>query len=211
MRFFIPRDHYQRLLLFALLVFLAVSCIRPPFLDFLLMQHAPTLVAIAFLGWLTNQIHLSRFSFTTIVAFMALHIIGARYLYSYTPYDDWTEAISGVRISDLLGFQRNHFDRLVHFCWGFLIVIPIQEAERRYLKLTALVSSVLAIEAILATSAGYEILEWWVAVLFAADWAESFLGQQGDPFDAQKDMALALVGAILSMLCFGRNDRWKKN
>ena len=108
------------------------------------MQHAPTVVFIAFLGWLVNRIRLSRFSYAAIVAFLIMHIIGARYLYSYTPYDELAESVLGVRISDLFGFERNHYDRLVHFLWGFLIAIPIQEFERRYLKLSAIVSSILA-------------------------------------------------------------------
>jgi len=202
--FVLPRDRFQLQLILVAWLVLIVSCIRPPWMQFLLMQHFPTLIVLLFLGWLSNRIQFSRVSYTAILVFLILHIIGARYLYSYTPYDAVTEKLLGFRVTEVFGFQRNHYDRLVHFFWGFLIVIPIQESERRYLKLSPLVSGVLAVEAILATSALYELVEWWVAEVFAADWAESFLGQQGDPFDAQKDMALALVGAILSMSLFGR-------
>ena len=69
----------------------------------------------------------------------------------------------------------------------------------RYFGLSAKLSDVLAVECILATSAAYELGEWLVAVFFAPEWAEAFLGQQGDIFDAQKDMALATVGAMLSI------------
>lgn len=206
----VPQDRFQRLLYYLLWLVLVISCIDPPWMDFLLMQHAPTVVVIVFLGWLSNRMRLSQFSYAAIALFLVMHILGARYLYSYTPYDKLAEFIFGMGISEFFGFERNHYDRLVHFLWGFLIAIPIQEAERRYLKLSAFASSVLAVEAILATSAAYEILEWWVAVVFAADWAESFLGQQGDPFDAQKDMALAFLGALLSMALFGRNTRWQE-
>ena len=79
------------------------------------------------------------------------------------------------------------------------MAVPIQEFQRRYLQLSVGISSILAVECILATSAAYELVEWLVAIVFTPTWAEQFLGQQGDPFDAQKDMALATAGAILSV------------
>ena len=71
-------------------------------------------------------------------------------------------------------------------------------------------SSVLAIECILATSAGYELIEWFVAIVFTPDWAEQFLGQQGDMFDAQKDMALATLGAVVSFSILAAMNRWRR-
>lgn len=131
-------------------------------------------------------------------------------MYSYTPYDQWAEALFGINISETFGFKRNHYDRLVHFSYGLLLVIPVQEIERRYLRLSLLVSSVLAIEFILATSAAYELIEWLIAVTFAPDWAESFLGQQGDVFDAQKDTALATAGAVISVSLIAGIDRLRR-
>jgi putative membrane protein len=69
---------------------------------------------------------------------------------------------------------------------------------------------VLAIECILATSAGYELLEWLVAVVFTPEWADSFLGQQGDLFDGQKDTALATAGAVLSISVMAVANRRRK-
>ena len=79
------------------------------------------------------------------------------------------------------------------------MAVPIQEFERRHLGLSIPLSSVLAIECILATSAGYELIEWLVAIIFTPEWADQFLGHQGDVFDAHKDMALATSGAVLSI------------
>jgi putative membrane protein len=184
------------------LLFLAVfvaSCIRPPYADFLLMQHVPTALAAVVLGWVSNRFVISRLSFAAIILFLCLHTVGARYLYSYTPYDAWSERLLGINITETFGFERNHYDRLVHFSFGLLLAVPVQEFERRYLGLSLAVASVLAIECIIATSASYEMIEWLVAVVFTPEWADQFLGQQGDPFDAQKDMALATAGAILSI------------
>jgi putative membrane protein len=117
----------------------------------------------------------------------------------------------GINITRAFGFQRNHYDRLVHFSFGFLMAVPIQEIERRYLRLSVAVSSVLAIECIIATSASYELIEWLVAVIFTPEWADQFLGQQGDMFDAQKDMALATTGAMVSIGFLALVNRWRRN
>lgn len=204
-----PRDGVQRaLFVFFLLVFVA-SCIRPPYADFLLMQHVPTALAALVLGWVSNRFVISRLSFAAIILFLCLHTVGARYLYSYTPYDVWSKRLLGLNITETFGFQRNHYDRVVHFSFGLLLAVPVQEFERRYLGLSLTVASVLAIECILATSAGYELLEWFVAVVFTPEWADQFLGQQGDPFDAQKDMALATGGAILSISLVTLMSWWR--
>ncbi|MDA0832810.1 MAG: DUF2238 domain-containing protein [Planctomycetota bacterium] len=195
----LPHDRFQQVLFSCFLLFLVASCINPPYPNFLLMQHVPTLLAAWLLAYLSNRFEISRFSFASIVLFLALHTIGARYLYSYTPYDAWSEKFFGFGINETFGFERNHYDRLVHFSFGLLMAVPIQEFERRYLRLSPKVASLLAIECILATSAAYELLEWLVAVVFTPDWADKFLGQQGDIFDAQKDTALATLGAMISI------------
>ena len=205
----LPRDRFQRVLFLFFLVFFAGSCVAPPYRQFLLMQHVPTVLAALLLACLSNRFAVSRLSFSSIIVFLCLHTLGARYLYSYVPYDVWSEQILGIRVNDLFGFQRNHYDRVVHFSYGLLLAVPIQEFERRHLRLSVTLSSVLAIECIIATSAGYELIEWLVAIVFTPDWADQFLGQQGDMFDAQKDMALATAGAILSISVLAVTNRWR--
>ena len=195
----LPNDRYQQILFVIFLVFFAGSCVAPPYREFLLMQHVPTVLAALLLVYLSSRFAISRLSFSSIIVFLGLHTLGARYLYSYVPYDVWSEQLLGVNISELFGLQRNHYDRLVHFSYGLLLAVPIQEFERRHLGLSLALSSVLAVECIIATSATYEVIEWLVAVVFTPTWADQFLGQQGDIFDAQKDMALATAGAILSI------------
>jgi len=163
------------------------------------MQHAPTVLGGLLLTFLANRFDISCLSFASVTLFLCLHSLGARYLYSYVPYDQWSQQLLGINISEIFGFERNHYDRFVHFSYGLLIVVPIQEFERRYLRLSHAIASLLAVECILATSAAYELLEWLVAIVFTPTWAEQFLGHQGDPFDAQKDMALATAGAIFSV------------
>lgn len=194
----LPREGHVRLTLLALVVFFIGCCLDPPYVDYQLMQQAPTAVAIVALAVVWRWFPLGRLNTLFVALFLALHALGARYLYSYTPYDEWTAALFRARLSDLFGWERNHFDRFVHFCYGLLIVGPIREFEYRYLALSRLWATLLAIEAILATSAGYEIFEWIVAIVFSHEYADQFLGQQGDAFDAQKDMALAAAGAVVA-------------
>ena len=205
----LPGDGFQRTLFVCFLVFFVGSCIKPPFLQFLMMQHVPTVLAVLLLGYLSNRFVISRFSFSSIILYLCLHTLGARYLYSYTPYDRWSLAAFGISITDSFGFERNHYDRLVHLSYGLLLALPVQEFERRSLKLSHFVASILAVEFILATSAAYELIEWLVAVVFTPDWAESFLGQQGDIFDAQKDIGLATSGAIISIGASMVVSRWR--
>ena len=93
---------------------------------------------------------------------------------------------------------RNHYDRLVHFCFGLLFVYPIAHYFRLRLRISGRWSAILAVTAIIAASALYEIAEWLTAMICAPDWADAYNGQQGDPWDAQRDMAIATVGALIS-------------
>ena len=205
---FLARDRFQIVLLLLFLLFFVVSCVNPPYRQFLLMQHVPTVLAAMLLAYLSNKFIIGRWSFSSIILFLCLHTLGARYLYSYVPYDVWTDKLLGVRLSEIFGFQRNHYDRVVHFSYGLLLAVPVQEFERRYLRLSKVLTALLAVEFIIATSAIYELLEWLVAVVFTPEWADKFLGQQGDIFDAQKDTALATAGAVVSISLVAVWDRW---
>ena len=84
--------------LFFLACFVA-SCIKPPYVDFLLMQHVPTFMAAVALAYVSNRFVISRLSFAAIILFLCLHTLGAHYLYSYVPYDAWSEQLFGVDVT----------------------------------------------------------------------------------------------------------------
>jgi putative membrane protein len=194
----LPLDRVNRHLLAFLLLALAVSCIRQPYLDYFGMQHAPTVLAVTALVYAERRGLLDRAGFALIIMFLLLHVLGARYLYSYTPYDDWSQAFLGFRLTDRLGFERNHYDRVVHLCFGLLLTYPLMQYFRQQRMQPPLAAAVLAICVIAAASAVYEIGEWLTAAIFAPDWAEAYTGQQGDAWDAQKDMALAIAGSVVA-------------
>ena len=105
--------------------------------------------------------------------------------------------------SDSFGWTRNHYDRLVHFAYGLLITVPF--FEWHYSKPSSRWDSaaIASLSFILATSSIYEIFEWQLAQFAAPETAESYNGQQGDSWDAQKDMALAACGSLLSLAILG--------
>jgi putative membrane protein len=189
----------NRAMLALFLVAWCVSCIAVPYPKYFALQHVPTVVAVVALVIIDRRFGLDRLSFGLIITFLLLHLVGARYLYSFAPYDDWAQALLGVRISDQFGFERNHYDRLVHFAFGLLFVYPLWRFVETQAKLSGFWSAVAAMCIVLAASAVYEIAEWLMAVAFAPDWAESYNGQQGDLWDAQKDMALAAGGGLVSI------------
>jgi putative membrane protein len=210
----LPRGRAQRLLFIASLALFGLSCINPPYPQFFVLEHIPTLAAIAVLVVVERRVGISALSYSLLAAFFLLHVLGARYLYSYVPYDEWSEALFGVTISDAFGFRRNHYDRLVHFLYGVLVAVPVYRFQVRWLKLTPVWSAAFALQFILATGAVYELAEWLVAITMAPDWAEAYNGQQGDVWDPQRDMLLAVVGAMLSLatvLAFGAGRRARKN
>ena len=130
---------------------------------------------------------------------MALHTLGGRYAYSNVPYDDWARALTGTTLSDAFGWTRNHYDRLVHFAFGALSVVPVAEIARRWGGLSRRGAAFTVLGWVLATSCLYEIFEWLLTIVAAGETADRYNGQQGDIWDAQKDMALAALGAILVM------------
>jgi putative membrane protein len=198
-RLILPDDAWNRFALAVFLALWAISCIRVPYPKYFWLQHVPTVAVVVVLAIVQNRLHISRLSYALILAFMLLHVLGARYLYSYVPYDDWSERLVGYRITDRFHFTRNHYDRQVHFFFGLLLVVPAWRFSLRIVGTTAWWSAVFAFSAIMAASAIYEVFEWLVAVIMAPDWAESYNGQQGDMWDAQRDMALAALGAVLGI------------
>lgn len=147
----------------------------------------------------------ARFQFTPLVyRLVFIHclilMVGAHYTYAQVPMGFW--------VQDLLDLGRNHYDRLGHLAQGFIPAILVREM---LIRKTPLVSGkwlfFLVTSVCLAISACYEFIEWWTALL-GGESAEAFLGTQGDVWDTQWDMFLALLGAILGQLSLSRiHDR----
>jgi putative membrane protein len=162
------------------------------------LHHSLTVIALAGLLCLQRRWPLPLSSFVLILVFLTLHTIAARWIYSYVPYDQWAQALFGVRLSDVFGWRRNAFDRLVHLAYGlclapvlFRFLVDRRGWRRGWAALAA-------VDIIISTGALYELFEWGIALALAPDAAEAYNGQQGDLFDAQKDMAIAAAGAVIA-------------
>lgn len=142
----------------------------------------------------------SRVSYTLIFVFLCLHAVGAHYTYAQVPYDRAWQALTGSTFNELMGWERNHFDRLVHFCYGLLFAYPLREVFLRVAQARGFWGYFLPLDFALATSAMFELFEWGAAAVFGGDLGVAYLGTQGDEWDAHKDMLLAGTGATIAML-----------
>lgn len=164
--------------------------------NILVLIFVPLMVG---LGW---YFRLSNLSYTLIAIFMVLHLIGAHYTYSEVPF--------GYTLQRWWGAERNLYDRLVHFSFGFLVAYPVREVFIRLVRVKGFWSYYLPLDVTLSFSALYEVIEWQVAARVDPAAGLAFLGTQGDIWDAQKDMLLAGLGAMLAMLVIALLN-WRYN
>ncbi|MDB6060674.1 MAG: rane protein [Verrucomicrobiaceae bacterium] len=173
-----------------------------------LLENALPAIAIPLLIFTYRWQRFTNTTYTLLLVFMLLHAIGAHYTYAKVPYDDWFQTLSGHRLNDLLGLQRNAFDRLVHFLYGALLFPVFWELFAphidgrgwRYFLVGAFITSHAGI---------YEVIEWLAAAGFGGDLGTAYLGTQGDEWDAQKDMAMAMCGTLLTIAIMLLGD-WRK-
>lgn len=168
-----------------------------------LLENLLVFAAIPLLVATRTRMRFTRASYVCMFVFFALHSIGAHYTYALVPYDRWWEMLTGSTVSELLGWERNHYDRLVHFLYGALMLPPATELLDRYAPPRYGWRWVMPVLFIASHSAIYETVEWIAALVVAPDLGSAYLGTQGDEWDAQKDVALATSGAALSMLVIG--------
>lgn len=176
------------------------SLVDTPYPALAPLQNLPTLAIVAGLWLALRRWPMPTSAVACIALFMALHTIGGRYIYSYVPYEQWLGALGLHSIDQAWGLPRNSWDRLVHFSFGAMWVWPIACWLSRHRGLSPALASYIAVEFVLAGSAVYEIFEWQLTVVMAGPDADAYNGQQGDPWDAQKDMALAGLGALTTAI-----------
>ena len=198
----IPRPplHAVALVLGAVfLVEFVVSGISPIARDAWLLENVIVVVGVAILATTWRKFPFSRISYTMVFLFLSLHEIGAHYTYSLVPYDEACMRVFGFSLNEALGFERNHFDRAIHFAYGLLLTYPIREVYVRVVDVRGVWGYVLPLGFTMSTSMIYELIEWGAAVIFGGDLGMHYLGTQGDIWDAHWDMLLATLGAVIAM------------
>ena len=183
----------------AVFIVMVLASIAPLDWSSYLLHQLGTLLFLALILVAYRYWYISSRSYVLAVIFLFIHIIGARYLYSYVPYDDWTQQLFGVQLGEFFGWQRNMYDRLVHFSYGLLLFNAMVESAKFIFKIRS-VKLLIAIALMMNMSSSllYELLEWGVASTLSPEAAEAYNGQQGDVWDAHKDMALALLGGLIA-------------
>lgn len=155
-------------------------------------ENALTILFIGALAITHKRFRFSDASYTLMLIYIVLHVYGAMHTYAENPLGYW--------LKDKLHWERNHYDRIVHFSFGFLLTYPMRDWFLNHFKWPRWVCWVLPVEITMSFSAAYELIEWAVADVFFPAQGPAYLGTQGDVWDAQKDMGLAFAGAVLTMV-----------
>lgn len=195
---FNPRDRYRLMLFTLYLLWWLVLAIAPWYREDWLLENVLVFVLLPFVVAVHRR--LSNAAVSALFVFFVLHAVGAHYTYAEVPYDAWSEALFGQSISSLIGLERNHFDRLVHFLYGLLITPTAIELIDSRVTQRGLWRYLVPFTFMASHAAIYEVIEWLAATWFGGDLGVAYLGTQGDVWDAQKDSALAIVGALIAVL-----------
>jgi putative membrane protein len=191
---------YEYVLLAIVLAVLVWSGLHPHDRFTWLLEVGPVLIGLPIVIATHRRFPLTPLLATLLTAHAVILMVGGRYTYAMVPAGFW--------VQEWLGLARNHYDRLGHFAQGFVPAILAREIlwRRSPLRGSRWLGFVV-VSICLAFSAFYELIEWWTAAA-SGEAADAFLGTQGDPWDTQWDMFLALVGAATSLLLLARvHDR----
>ena len=193
----IMKKNYEPMLLLAVaVVFLGLSGISPNDRLTWGLEIFPVVIAIPILFRTYRRFPLTKLLYRLLVLHAFILVVGGHYTYVEVPIGYW--------VQDIFDLERNHYDRLGHFAQGFVPAILVREI---LIRCSPLEDSkwlpFLVISVCLAFSAVYELLEWWSALLLGQS-AMAFLGTQGDIWDTQWDMFLALTGAITALIALSK-------
>jgi putative membrane protein len=193
---------YPLTLLALYTLFWIALAIAPVFRKDWLLENMLVFISIPLFVLTARLLRFSNFTYTCLFVFFCLHAVGAHYTYALVPYDDWFRSLTGGTLNDLLGFERNHFDRLVHFLYGLLLAPAAVEIFAHYGRYARSWAYLFPFLFMASHAAIYEVIEWGAAIVFGGDLGQAYLGTQGDVWDGQKDMAFAMAGSLITVTLF---------
>jgi putative membrane protein len=187
-----PHQHrLHQLLLASYLIVWSVLAVSPIDRKDWLLENLLAVSTVAVLIVTYRRFVFSDVSYILIALFMCLHAVGAHYTYAKVPLGFW--------MKDAFDLSRNHFDRIVHFAFGFLLAYPAYELFLRAANARREWALFMAAIAVISLSGTFEVVESWVAQIASPELGDAYLGTQGDVWDAQKDMTLAIIGALMAV------------
>lgn len=175
-----------------------------------ILHQIGTVLMLILLCIVMRKIGLTLYSFNAYLGFLVIHVLGAHYLYSYVPYNEWSIQFLHFDLNKAMGWTRNMYDRLVHFAYGLLLYpFFLRLFQVWFPTLSSKALFFLTVQFVMATSLVYEWIEWLLSIGLSPEEAENYNGQQGDMWDAHKDMLIATIGAIITglIMFFSNNKR----
>ena len=155
------------------------------------LENVLVFVLLTYLVASYRKYPLSNLSYAWIFVFLCIHEWGAHHKYADVPLGEWMKV--------WLHTTRNHYDRVVHLCFGLMLGYPLHEMYSVYGNIRGRWAYYFPIETAMAFGAVYECIEATVASIVSPDAGEAFVGMQGDIWDSQKDMAMGMLGGMISM------------
>lgn len=211
-----------------IIVATGITCINPIYPEQMFLQHIGTLLLLLPLVYDAAKNRMPMSAFVAMSLFALLHVIGARWIYSYVPYREWSISFGvpadwwGIPVDfqgnmgDVTAFfkkhcsvYRNHYDRLIHFSFGFLLLPYLVCKCQRWVEEKPLIAIFVAWLLIQAGSLIYEVFEWQLSVW--SEQGDAYNGQQGDIWDAQKDMFLAMIGSTIMAVFYVIRNKHSEN
>ncbi len=183
---------FPHILAFVYVVFFVLLGINPVSRDVWVAEVIPVVIVFALLAITYPHFRFSNLAYGLMAFWIFWHTVGGHYTFANVPFGF---------VTDLFGFERNHFDRIGHLSVGFY-AYPLMEWVTRKRWCGPILASFLGVFFIMSIAAGYEIVEWWFAVVVGGGAGIEFLGSQGDIWDAQKDMLADTLGALATMVLF---------
>ena len=191
------KENYPKVLLILFTIFWIIVAIAPKYRGVWIAENILSVLFIIFLILTYNKFRFSNFTYSMLFLFLVLHTIGSYYSYAEMPLFNL--------IKELFNLSRNHYDRVIHFLFGLIFFFPVYEFIHKKLKIKLSWAFLLAFFVIVALKGIFEVIEWLLVIVTRGNVTivTNYLGMQGDPWDAQKDMFVGMIGSILSWIWAG--------
>ena len=193
-----PAERYPAVLLLVFGAIWIALAIAPSYRQDWLLENVLVFVAVPLLAATSRTLRFSNRAYTCMFVFFVLHAIGAHYTYSEVPWREWLHLQDAGAVPGPA--SRNNYDRFVHFCYGLLMFPAVWELFAARASPQRIWRYAMPVSFLMAHAVVYELIEWGAAELFGGDLGVAYLGTQGDVWDAQKDMGLAVTGILAGLL-----------